>query len=362
MQAQFQVVDLFSGCGGLALGAKAAGFGHELAFDVDPILTSSFGHNFPGSRLVHADLSNVSGKDILALAGKKVLGVIGGPPCQGFSSIGYRDPRDPRRLLLGHFFRLVAEIRPAFFLMENVKGLGYESSRSVLQDALSLVPAHYTVVGPLTLDAADFGAATRRQRMFVLGYDASECDSVTMQEIDGLKCSASTVADAIEDLSQADQTLDVDGFDVWRVRQPQDIPPYRRGLLTADGTVTGHRKTKHSASVTARFLSVPPGSVDPVGRHPKLDWAGQCPTLRAGTGRDRGSFQSVRPIHPSDPRVITVREAARLQGFPDSFRFHSTVWHSFRMIGNSVSPIIAKSLLSLIASKVGRSVSELAAE
>ncbi|MNJ64000.1 Modification methylase BanI [compost metagenome] len=87
------------------------------------------------------------------------------------------------------------------------------------------------------------------------------------------------------------------------------------------------------------------GSVDPVGKHKRLHWDGFCPTLRAGTGSDRGSYQSVRPLHPVEDRVITPREGARLQGFPDDFIFHETVWHSFRMIGNSVSPIIAEVLL-----------------
>ncbi|KAA1337570.1 DNA cytosine methyltransferase, partial [Escherichia coli] len=72
------------------------------------------------------------------------------------------------------------------------------------------------------------------------------------------------------------------------------------------------------------------------------------PTLRAGTGADKGSHQAVRPLHPDSGRVITVREAARLQGFPDWFCFHPTKWHSFRMIGNSVSPIVSKAILSKI--------------
>jgi DNA (cytosine-5)-methyltransferase 1 len=96
---------------------------------------------------------------------------------------------------------------------------------------------------------------------------------------------------------------------------------------------------------------VEPGGVDAVGRHQRLDWRGQCPTLRAGTGSDRGSYQSVRPIHPEHDRVITVREAARLQGFPDRHMFHPTTWHSFRMIGNSVSPIIARAIFGAIAER-----------
>src|SRR3546814_16995927 len=90
-----------------------------------------------------------------------------------------------------------------------------------------------------------------------------------------------------------------------------------------------------------RFIETAQGKVEPVSHYPKLAWSGQCPTLRAGTGAEKGSFQAMRPIHPTQPRVITVREGARLQGFPDWFMFHPTKWHSFRMIGNSVSPIVS---------------------
>jgi DNA (cytosine-5)-methyltransferase 1 len=120
-------------------------------------------------------------------------------------------------------------------------------------------------------------------------------------------------------------------------------------LRSEDRTFTGHRRTAHTPEVTKK---VKPGGVEVIGRHARLRWDGQCPTLRAGTGNDRGSFQSVRPIHPDEPRVITVREGARLQGFPDDFRFHPTVWHSFRMIGNSVSPVMSKVIFSLISERI----------
>jgi DNA (cytosine-5)-methyltransferase 1 len=123
-------------------------------------------------------------------------------------------------------------------------------------------------------------------------------------------------------------------------------------LRAPDGIFTGHRIVDHKPEVKARFAEVPQGGMDLVGRHPRLDWNGQCPTLRAGTGADKGSFQAVRPLHPSEPRVITVREAARLQGFPDVHRFHPTIWHSFRMIGNSVSPIIAEAIFRAISAKI----------
>lgn len=91
-----------------------------------------------------------------------------------------------------------------------------------------------------------------------------------------------------------------------------------------------------------------PGKKDAISKAVRLAADGFCPTLRAGTNREKGSYQAVRPIHHILPRVITPREAARLQGFPDWFVFHRTKWHSFRQIGNSVSPIVAEFLLKAV--------------
>jgi len=92
--------------------------------------------------------------------------------------------------------------------------------------------------------------------------------------------------------------------------------------------------------------------MDKVSKFPRLSWDGLCPTLRAGTDSSRGSYQAVRPIHPDKNRVITPREAARLQGFPDWFQFSPTKWHSFRQIGNSVSPFVAEAVLDVIRCKL----------
>lgn len=351
MQERPRIVDLFCGCGGFSLGAESAGLAPTVAFDIDPILTSSYPSNHPKTKLVLADLATVSAYQVEREAGGKVDGVFGGPPCQAFSDIGHRRPDDPRRSLLGHFFRLVAELRPAFFLMENVKGLAYADARPVLDEGLAMLPQTYRVLGPIVLDAADFGAATRRPRLFVLGYDPERFDAITLDDIAQRKREPATVRAAISDLASAKQVGENSGYDTWKIVQRGKPSGYASKLRNSDGRFTGHRRTAHTATVTARFETVPQGGVDTVGRHPRLDWNGQCPTLRAGTGSDRGSFQSVRPIHPDEPRVITAREAARLQGFPDSFKFHPTIWHSYRMIGNSVSPIIAEALFALIAER-----------
>lgn len=324
----------------------------SLAIDIDPILTFSYRANFPKATLLESDISSLSGSDIERLAGGKVDGVFGGPPCQGFSDIGHRNIADPRRLLVRDFFRIVAELQPAFFVMENVRGLAYPDAKPLLDQGLGLLPSRYHVVGPLVLDAAEFGAATKRRRLFVVGYDPDRCDPLLEADLVQAKRSPATVKAAISDLAQAAFVREEGGFDHWKIQRLGRASNYATDLRSANREFTGHRQTVHDPKVVRRFAKVSPGEVDRIGRHPKLAWEGQCPTLRAGTGSDRGSFQSVRPIHPDEPRVITVREAARLQGFPDSFRFHPTIWHSFRMIGNSVSPVISKVIFSLLAKRM----------
>ncbi len=345
------VLDLFCGCGGFSLGAHQAGFNVKLAVDVDPILTSSFKSNFPRTRLLLHDISKLNGRDIVDEIGT-IDGIFGGPPCQAFSSIGRRRVDDPRRELLVHFFRIVAEARPAFFVAENVQGLQFRSAEAILSEALEHVRSKYFIIGPVLLNAADYGGATRRQRVFIVGVDRNRCDAISLDDIQTAQRSPTTVAHAIADLEGASFVRDCAGFDTWRINRRGRPSRYASEMRNDIREFTGHLPTEHTKAVIRRFSKVKQGEIDRVGRHPRLSWQGQCPTLRAGTGNDRGSYQSVRPIHPEFNRVITVREAARLQGFPDHFRFHPTVWHSFRMIGNSVSPIMARALFGIISSKM----------
>ena len=347
-----RAVDLFCGTGGFSRGAHAAGFNVAAGFDIDPILTSSFKTNFPDTNLVLRDLSRVSGGDLVRHAGGPIDLIFGGPPCQGFSAIGRRRKDDVRRTLVSHFFRLVAEARPRAFVMENVQGLAYRDALPELEEAIAQLPVCYSTLGPMVLDAAEFGAATKRKRIFVFGYDRDRCLPICGDDIEAAKSSAATVADAFSGLSSASKLTSEDEFDRWQIPADAFLSNYAAELVGPDRVFTGNRRTQHTFAVRRRFSKVRPGTLDAVGKHPRLTWSGQCPTLRAGTGSDVGSYQSVRPIHPEEDRVITVREAARLQGFPDHHIFHPTIWHSFRMIGNSVSPIIAEAMLRVLAEKL----------
>jgi DNA (cytosine-5)-methyltransferase 1 len=346
-----KLVDLFCGCGGFSLGAHNAGFEVATAYDNDEILTSSYAINFPKTKLFLRDIGTLTGKEVLSDAKSEIAGIFGGPPCQGFSDIGRRSKSDPRRKLLGHFFRIVAEAQPSFFVMENVRGLAYADARPVLDEALGLVRPRYDIFGPHIWDASDFGAATKRNRMFVIGIRNDLKVPLDRTAIDARKRPPATVEAAIADLSGARELpacSTLPGFDRWEVCREGSPSHYALPLRADDNVFTGHRSTEHTQEVVARFALIKPGEIDSIGRHPRLKWTGQCPTLRAGTGSDKGSYQAVRPIHPEKNRVITVREAARLQGFPDSHLFHPTVWHSFRMIGNSVSPVIGAAIFKAI--------------
>lgn len=346
-----RIIDLFSGCGGFSLGAHQAGLHVVAAFDNDPILASSFPVNFPSAKINIRDVAELKGED-LRVEGERIDGVVGGPPCQGFSAIGKRIPGDPRRQLLQEFFRVVKEVGPTFFVMENVSGLAYADARGELDSALGLVCDYYDCLGPVTLNAGNFGAATDRSRLFVVGTHKDRCEAVTLRDLNEEKRPRETVSAAISDLRGSVFEGDRDGFDVWKITVEDEVSEYAKALRATDNRFTGHRTTQHCLRVVRRFSEIPQGGLDEIGRHRRLSWAGQCPALRAGTGPDRGSYQSVRPIHPEYDRVITVREAARLQGFPDSHLFHPTTWHSFRMIGNSVSPFVAQAIFKVLAHRL----------
>jgi len=342
------LLDLFSGCGGLALGSKNAGFKTCLAVDIDPILSSSFPVNFPTTPFLHADVSTLTWENIRPYMPEGVDGIVGGPPCQAFSSIGKRLPDDPRRSLVGHFFRIVEEVQPKFFVMENVPGLAFPENRPVLDEGLSRLGSHWKVLGPVILDASNFGAPTKRKRVFVFGFNSLKLSPPDLGYLTESASFSTTVLDAINDLKNSVPLGTGGGGSQWVYGKSRKLSEYAKRMRAKSGSFTGHQRTVHKAETKMRFSMVPQGGVDTVGKHKRLEWCGLCPTLRAGTGSDRGSYQAVRPLHPDEDRVITPREAARLQGFHDDFIFHPTTWHSFRMIGNSVSPIIAEALLTRI--------------
>lgn len=366
-----RVIDLFCGIGGLSLGAVRAGFNLTLSVDRDAIAMATHKKNFPNNAHLTSDISGLSGELLLENAGLRpgeLTGLIGGPPCQGFSRIGRRKSRDRRNTLFSHFFRLVKETEPEFFLAENVPGILDKSYRRSVKKALGQVGEQYVMIAPFKLTASDFGAPTDRERVFFIGWKKSLKLNLTSTDFRSEKWDTETkVGIALSGLrrrlgetwltdSQGWRKLTGETAGMFGVKL-SSVPaglgdPDTVRKLKDHGLVSGSISTLHTANTVKRFSEVKPGAVDSISRFPRLHRQRFCPTLRAGTGSDRGSFQAARPIHFSENRVITLREAARLQGFPDWFRFHETKWHSFRGIGNSVSPLIAEAVLGAIIKKL----------
>jgi len=277
--------------------------------------------------------------------------------------MGRRLADDPRNKLLISFFEHVAVLRPRFFLMENVPGLLEKSNRDTLDSALGILPQDYKVLEPMILDAADYGSATSRPRLVVIGYDRNELDDMREQEFAGRMKLKLTVHDAIADLPGPSSRLEwlsyrqgvtPTKYGARLRRMPRaDLGSARAIDYLQNGQLNGFQTTVHTKAVERRFAMLQPGQRDQISKYPRLSWDRPAFVLRAGTGSEKGSFQAARPVHPDQPRVITVREAARIQGFPDWFQFHPTKWHSHRMIGNSVSPVFAEGILRIVLSKMG---------
>jgi DNA (cytosine-5)-methyltransferase 1 len=359
-------IDLFAGAGGLSLGFEQAGFDVAAAVEIDPVHCAVHQYNFPHSTVICASVENLSGTEIRQRAGletKEIDCVFGGAPCQGFSMIGKRIFDDPRNRLVFHFVRIVAELQPKYCVFENVKGLTLGKHKQFLQELIdALAAVGYQTLHPYkVLNAADFGVPQARQRLFLMA--ARKGEPLPQYPIGESKVS---VAEAIGDLPDADafeELLESDSIAVkfksaskyarrlrGQLKDPEDLGYVRRfdpDLLTSS------RRTLHSELSKSRFSETVPGKTEPVSRFYKLPPDGVSNTLRAGTDSARGAFTSPRPIHPFHPRVITVREAARLHSYPDWFRFHVTKWHGFRQIGNSVPPLLARAVAQQIVLALG---------
>lgn len=374
-------IDLFSGAGGLSLGFEQAGFDVVAAVEVDPIHAAVHKFNFPNSVVIPNSISYLSAGDIRERSGigsSEVDIVIGGPPCQGFSLIGQRVLDDPRNSLVREYLRIVVELSPKYFLFENVKGLTVGSHRQILDELVEEFETFgYTVQTPWqVLNSVNYGVPQDRQRLFLLGskhgisqpYYPEPFTSPAASEGNlSLLTESPSCGDAIGDLPDAeafDELNDTDSVSIKAWGKPSNYAAEMR-CLNDDAWHFGYRRkwdpniltssarTSHTEISRKRFFHTMPGDVEPISRFFKLSREGVSNTLRAGTDSARGAFTSPRPIHYEMDRCITVREMARLHGFPDWFRFQKTKWHGARQVGNAVPPPLARAIATKFIQALG---------
>ena len=354
-------VDLFSGAGGMSLGFEQAGFDIVAAVEIDPVHAAVHKFNFPKCVTLCRDISTLSGAEIRKAArigNRRVNLVVGGAPCQGFSLIGHRALNDPRNALVREFVRIVTELNSDYFVFENVKGLTLGRHKSFLEELVVEFEMNgYVVQKPWkVLNASDHGVPQHRERLFLLGAK----NKLRLPTYPVSRISRPTCADALDDLPNAD------AFPVLAERD-EVFPPanswkyptkYAQELRCLSNSawhygyvrlwdprlLTSSMRTDHTDISKRRFAETKQGETEPISRFFKLASDGLSNTLRAGTDASRGAFTSPRPIHYRFARCITVREMARLHGFPDWFRFQETKWHGARQIGNAVPPPLARSV------------------
>lgn len=355
-------VDLFCGAGGMSLGFEQAGFDILLGIDSDGHHVATHERNFPNGKALCETVVNLTGESIREFIGidDEIDLVCGGPPCQGFSHMGLRDLKDPRNSLIDHYFRLVLELRPKTFVMENVPGLLSEKTSAILEQMILLATEHgYEITQPVRfLDAADFGVPQQRRRVFVLGVRSDVADAIPYPTGKApSQPERPTVLEAIADLpriEEHDQLLrddripyDSEAASMYaRVARGYEIDSsdLSRPREWNSQVCSGCLRTQHTEKSVQLYQATLPGDIVPGHKLPRLDPDGICPTLRAGSDSTHGSYTAPRPIHPIYPRCITTREAARLHGFPDCFRFYPLKSHGARQIGNAVCPPVARAI------------------
>lgn len=365
-------IDLFAGAGGMSLGFEQAGFDVVAAVEIDPVHSAVHKFNFPDTVVIPRSVVGLTAKEIRRLAclgDRQIDCVFGGPPCQGFSLIGHRSLEDPRNSLVLEFVRLVKELDAETFVFENVKGLTVGTQRTFLEELIrAFEDVGYSVRMPWqVLDAAHFGVPQHRQRLILFGakkghklpeYPKPSTNAVGKRPVGAKLPYGPTCREALDDLPDADQFAGLIETDAVKTSAFGEASPFASEMrcttndawhfgyprLWNPAILTSSARTTHTDISRLRYSETLPGTVEPISRFFRLAPDGLSNTLRAGTDGARGAFTSPRPIHYKHARCVTVREMARLHGFPDWFRLHATKWHGARQIGNAVPPPLARAV------------------
>jgi DNA (cytosine-5)-methyltransferase 1 len=336
-------IDLFAGSGGLSLGAALAGVEIRAAVELHPAACDTFRRNHPRARVIASDVAKVKAIDFGRRDGELIL--YGGPPCQGFSTSNQRtrNKANPKNWLFREFLRLVDIVGPEWVVFENVAGILQTEEGSFSKAFRSrLSRLGYRMTSGL-LNAADFGCPQRRSRYFVVA--ARDREPPSLPEPTG--ATPPTLKEAIGDLPTLENGASVDIL-------PYAAPPlsdYAASLRGSLTECTGHLVSRNADGIAARYRFIPQGG----------NWRDVPGMMRDGhddrrryhTGIYRrlrldapsvviGNFRKNMLIHPTQDRGLSVREAARLQSFPDSYVFNGSIGLQQQQVGNAVPPALAR--------------------
>jgi DNA (cytosine-5)-methyltransferase 1 len=344
-------VDLFAGAGGLSLGAAQAGVDVRLAVEQDPHAADTYVANHPNTKVHTGDVRDVDAIDIPANGDVRVL--FGGPPCQGFSTSNQRTRTvdNEANWLFRHFMRLAKSWQPDWILLENVKGLRETEGGIFFREIVASLEGLGYTPSSWVLNAADYGVPQTRSRMFIIGSHAGirlPAPPVVMRRRWRV-----TVRQAIGDLPGLTNGASVSRM-AYHARPQNAYAKAMRGNLDE---CENHLVTRNAPLVLKRYRHVPPGG----------NWEDIPPRLmrnyqdrsRCHTGiyhRLRsdipavviGNYRKNMLIHPYEDRGLSVREAARLQSFPDSYVFRGSIGLQQQQVGNAVPPLLARAVFQSV--------------
>lgn len=364
------VIDLFAGCGGLSLGFKMAGFNIPLAIEKDLWAAETYAFNHTNTSVLTQDITTIYNLDSL-LPNTVIDGIIGGPPCQGFSLSGNRDKNDPRNSLFMDFVRFVKYFSPKFFVLENVTGILSMNTQNneLVKDLIinEFNQAGYNV-SIFQLNAAEFGVPQSRIRVFFIGVNKRYPFYSEKIVPHGylFKNKQISINDAIMDLPQIQSG---EGKDIMEYTEsPKN--EYQSWARKNSNVVYNHISMKHTNRLIERFSHITYGqSVADVAKEFQQRQRGNASRISGKTYSQNNmrpfpnkpsptipaSFQS-NFIHPYLNRNYTAREGARLQSFPDNYVFKgkrtTMSWEKnlsqYQQIGNAVPPLLAKAVAEKI--------------
>lgn len=331
-------IDLFSGAGGMSLGFSMAGFKIMYALDNDAACIQTY-NNYFGNHGHVGDIYEIN-KDVIenSIQDKtKDLDVIfGGPPCQGFSVQRRGEDNDPRNQLVMEYIRLVLEIKPKFFVMENVAGLLSTRGKPVLKQLAEKCEAAGYIIHTQKLNAFDFGVPQIRKRVFIVGekIEGPLAKFVFPEPNRPSLDAPSTVKEAISDLME--KTED----DIYNHKADR-LSPINLERIRSISEGQGRDSLPEHLQLDCHKNNSSHRHLDVYGR---MAWDKPSSTITARFD----SFSRGRFGHPVLDRTITLREGARLQTFPDEFVFHGSKVQIAKQIGNAVPPMLAKAIATQI--------------
>ena len=343
------VIDLFAGVGGLSLGFEMAGFEVALANEYDPSIAEAYKKNRPGTKMIVEDITKLPVEETFGPYEGKVTVVIGGPPCQGFSQKGMRKSiNDPRNFLFRYYFEVVENVKPEYFVIENVPNLLTTENGYFKDEIVELFSGIGYAVSCGVLCAADFGVPQDRHRTCIMGKLGAD-EPIELPKPNGTH---TTIWDAISDLSylESGEGAEEQGYR----NEPQS--DYQKLLRDGSSELCNHIATRHSKVTLERLRMIAPEcgkEMLPEEHHTKSIYSGTwCRMKKDGIAKtittrydtpSSGEF-----THPYLDRAITTREAARIQSFPDTFHFYGSKSSQMKQVGNAVPPLLGKAIAERI--------------